>query len=64
MLLRQSWVLWLEVLGLSCSWYHLCRRSSYWLVQVMVEDADAVSRRLKHYGGLFIGSASAEVRGW
>jgi len=32
-------------------------------LEVMTRDADAVARRLKHYGGLFIGSHTAEVFG-
>ncbi len=32
-------------------------------LEVLTRDADEVARRLKHYGGLFIGSGSAEVFG-
>jgi phosphoribosyl-ATP pyrophosphohydrolase/phosphoribosyl-AMP cyclohydrolase/histidinol dehydrogenase len=32
-------------------------------LEVITHDADAVAARLRHYGGLFIGGASAEVLG-
>lgn len=32
-------------------------------LEVITADADAVARRLRHYGGLFIGGGSAEVLG-
>ncbi len=32
-------------------------------LEVMTADADAVAQRLRHYGGLFVGPASAEVLG-
>lgn len=41
----------------------ICNRLAPEHLQVLTEDAERVAQRLKHYGGLFIGSASAEVFG-
>jgi phosphoribosyl-ATP pyrophosphohydrolase/phosphoribosyl-AMP cyclohydrolase/histidinol dehydrogenase len=41
----------------------VCDRLAPEHLQVMTEDAEGVARRLNHYGGLFIGSSSAEVFG-
>lgn len=32
-------------------------------LEVMVQDAESVAGRLKHYGAVFVGTASAEVLG-
>ena len=32
-------------------------------LEVLTSDPDEVARRLRHYGGLFVGAASAEVMG-
>jgi hypothetical protein len=39
----------------------VCDRLAPEHLEVMVEDSDGAAARLKHYGGLFIGAASAEV---
>lgn len=41
----------------------LCDRLAPEHLQVLTKDAEEVARRARHYGGLFIGSASAEVFG-
>jgi histidinol dehydrogenase len=41
----------------------VCNRLAPEHLQVVTADADAVAARLGHYGGLFVGSASAEVLG-
>lgn len=41
----------------------VCDRLAPEHLQVLTGDAEAVAARLNHYGGLFIGSASAEVFG-
>jgi phosphoribosyl-ATP pyrophosphohydrolase/phosphoribosyl-AMP cyclohydrolase/histidinol dehydrogenase len=41
----------------------VCDRLAPEHLQVLTADADAVAARLRHWGGLFIGAASAEVLG-
>ena len=41
----------------------VCDRLAPEHLEVLTSDADEVARRLRHYGGLFVGAASAEVMG-
>jgi phosphoribosyl-ATP pyrophosphohydrolase/phosphoribosyl-AMP cyclohydrolase/histidinol dehydrogenase len=41
----------------------VCDRLAPEHLEVLTDDADAHAARLKHYGGLFVGGASAEVFG-
>jgi phosphoribosyl-ATP pyrophosphohydrolase/phosphoribosyl-AMP cyclohydrolase/histidinol dehydrogenase len=41
----------------------VCDRLAPEHLEVLTADADAVASRLRHYGGLFVGAASAEVLG-